>query len=244
MPDTFFRFKQFTIHQDRCAMKVTTDGCLFGAWVTTEVRCQMSEVRIVLDIGTGTGLLSLMLAQKKSDLVIDAIEIDSAAAMQALENVNASPWKDRIRIINADVKTFSAVEKYDLIISNPPFYEREIKSGVEKKNLAHHSEGLTLEELISAIKRNLKPEGLFFLMLPYKRNAEVRRLFKDSRLHIVKLIFVRQSVNHDYFRMMIQGKINGHPDEETELDEISIWNEKQEYTVEFVDLLKDYYFYL
>jgi tRNA1Val (adenine37-N6)-methyltransferase len=225
-------------------MKVTTDGCLFGAWVAEEVKSQKSKVKNILDVGAGTGLLSLMLAQKNPQAVIDAIEIDKGAAEQGKENVNASPWKDRIRVIHADIKIFSPDEKYDLIISNPPFYEREIKSGVEKKNLAHHSGGLALDELISAVKRNLKPEGLFFLMLPYKRNAEVRRLFKDSRLHIVKLILVRQSVNHDYFRMMIQGKINGHPGEETELDEISIWNAKQEYTVEFADLLKDYYFYL
>lgn len=173
--------------------------------------------------------------------MIDAIEIDKEATEQALENVNASPWKNRIVVRDADIKTFSPAEKYDLIISNPPFYEREIKSVSGRKNMAQHSRGLTLEELIADIKRNLKPEGLFFLLLPYKRNTEVRKLFKDNRLHIEKLVFVRQSVNHDYFRMMIKGKLSGHPGEETELDEISIWNKRQEYTPEFVDLLKDYY---
>jgi len=222
-------------------MKVTTDACLFGAWMSEEVKTQNSKVKNVLDIGTGTGLLSLMIAQKNPEVDILAIEIDEDAKNQAKENVDATPWKERINIVEGDVKDYSFSEKFDLIVTNPPFYEKEIKSTTSNKNVAHHSENLTLEELLTVIKNNLNHDACFFLLLPYKRNEEIKRLFKDHQLHITKIILVRQSVKHDYFRLMINGKLNKQENKETEFDEISIWNEKQQYTNEFVRLLKDYY---
>jgi tRNA1Val (adenine37-N6)-methyltransferase len=225
-------------------MKVTTDACLFGAWLAKEVKSEKLKVKTVLDIGTGTGLLSLMFVQENDVTNIDAIEIDEAAAAQAKENVASSKWKDLINIINTDARSFSFERKYDVIISNPPFYEKEIKSANENKNIAHHSENLTLEELLILIKEYLNPDGNFFLLLPYKRNEEIKKLFKDHQLHISKIVFVKQSVKHDYFRIMLKGKSNQKKNEETEFDEISIWNEKQEYTTEFTELLKDYYLYL
>lgn len=225
-------------------MKVTTDACLFGAWVADEVKSQKLKIKSLLDIGTGTGLLSLMLAQKNREIKIDGIEIDKETADQAKENVNASVWNDRINIIETDARSFSPKNKYDLIISNPPFYENELKSGSEKKNTAHHSSSLTLQELLSIIKEYLNDDGYFFLLLPYKRNEEIKNLFKDHQLHISKIVFVRQSTKHDFFRIMLKGKINGQQVDETEIEEFSIWDEKQNYTPEFVDLLKDYYLHL
>jgi tRNA1Val (adenine37-N6)-methyltransferase len=225
-------------------MKVTTDACLFGAWVAEEVRSQGGEVRNILDVGAGTGLLSLMLAQKNPGAVVDAIEIDQAAAKQAEENIKASPWKECITVINADARSFSFSKKYYAIISNPPFYEKEIKSAAEKKNIAHHSEQFSFKELLTIIKDNITGNGVFFLLFPYKRNEEIKKLFRDYQLHISKILFVRQSVKHDFFRIMIMGKLNGNPEEETEIDEISIWNESEKYTPEFISLLKDYYLYL
>lgn len=241
MANPYFQFKQFTIYQDRSAMKVTTDACLFGAWVVEEVKSQKLKIKSLLDIGTGTGLLSLMFVQKYPTTDILAIEIDKDAAEQAMENVDLSPWKDNIQIINADVKNFPFPKKYDLIISNPPFYENELRSENEKKNLAHHSQNLTLEESLAVIKNYLTSDGLFFLLLPYKRNEEIKKLFSDQQLHISKILFARQSVKHDYFRIMLKGKLNNITGDETEIDEISIWNDKQEYTDEFIKLLKDYY---
>ena len=233
-------------------MKVTTDACLFGAWVADEinnvVHPDSSGKKLIinnsLDIGTGTGLLSLMLAQKNNKAMIDAIEIDKAAAEQAKENVASSAWKARINVINADVRSFSFVNKYDLIISNPPFYENELISENKRKNIAHHSENLGLQELLSSIKNNLNRDGIFFLLLPYKRNEEIKKLFNDQQLHISKMIFVRQSVKHDYFRVFIKGKLKGQGKEELEFNEMPICNDKQEYTNEFVGLLKDYYLHL
>ena len=133
--------------------------------------------------------------------------------------------------------------KFDLIISNPPFYEKEIRSATDSKNVAHHSKSLTLKELLAIIKENLSLTGSFFLLLPYKRNEEIKKLFRDQQLHVSKMILVRQSIKHDYFRIFIKGTLNAE-EKETEFDELPIWDEKQQYTNEFVGLLKDYYLHL
>lgn len=224
-------------------MKVTTDACLFGAWAASEIENCKLKIENVLDIGTGTGLLSLMIAQKNPGAEVLAIEIDEAAKKQARENVDSSPWKERIGVIEADVKGYSFPEKFDIIISNPPFYEKEIRAKTETKNVAHHSENLTLEELLSVIKSNLNDDGFFFLLLPYKRNEEIKKLFKDHELSVSKILFIRQSVKHDYFRIFIKGDLR-IKEKETEFDEMSIWNEGQQYTEELVRLLKDYYLHL
>lgn len=228
-------------------MKVTTDACLFGAWVANEVESDPNsyreKVETALDIGTGTGLLSLMLVQKNPGTNILAVEIDKSAAEQAADNIDASLWKDRVDIVEGDVKDLSFPEKFDLIISNPPFYETELRSETDKKNIAFHSDNLTLQELLHTIKTHLSPNGNFFLLLPYKRNDEIKRLFKDHQLHISKLLLVRQSVKHDYFRIFLKGNLNA-VQKETEFDEMSIWDEQQQYTNGFVRLLKDYYLHL
>ena len=225
-------------------MKVTTDACLFGAWILNEVKNQKSKVKSVLDIGTGTGLLALMVAQKNPEMKIDAIEIDKDAAEQARINTGSSPWKEQINIVQGDVKGYSFEKEFDLIISNPPFYENEIRSATDSKNVAHHSENLTLKELLVIIKNNLGKTGSFFLLLPYKRNEEIKKLLKDHELSISKILFVRQSVKHDYFRIMLKGKLSDQENMETEFNEMSIWDDSQQYTDEFKQLLKDYYLHL
>jgi tRNA1Val (adenine37-N6)-methyltransferase len=224
-------------------MKVTTDACLFGGWVAEEVKSQKVKVKRLLDIGTGTGLLSLMIAQKNPEAGVLAIEIDEDAKTQAKENVDSSPWKERIDTIGADVKDYTFPEEFDIVVSNPPFYEKEIRSETGNKNVAHHGENLTLEELLSVIKNNLKTDGSFFLLLPYKRNQEIKKLLKDHELSISKLLFIRQSVSHDYFRIFLKGNLR-IKEKETEFDEMSIWDEEQQYTPGFVRLLKDYYLHL
>jgi tRNA1Val (adenine37-N6)-methyltransferase len=242
MSNSYFRFKQFIIHQDRCAMKVTTDACLFGAWAASDVRSQMSDVRRMLDVGTGTGLLSLMLAQK-NDANIDAIEIDKDAFEQAKENILASPWKERINIDHVDARNFSALGKYDIIISNPPFYENELKSPDEKRNIAHHG-GLLLKDLLEIISQNLDRAGHFYLLLPPKRVTELDALLPSHGLKLIQSVWVRQSVVHDYFRVFVKGSSAQNNEKQIPEKELSIWNEKKEYTDEFIELLKDYYLYL
>lgn len=223
-------------------MKVTTDSCLFGGLISNSAKEE--KVKAVLDIGAGTGLLSLMYAQKNPEAIIDAIELDKKAAEQAAENIVASPWSDRIKIIHADARTFPYQRKYDIIISNPPFYEKELKAGGSQKNIAHHNEGLLLHELLEIIKKNLKPDGTFFLLLPYKRNKELETLIKRLELFIQQIVFVKQSVNHDYFRMIITGKPKNNETTETTIDELPITDKDGNYTSKFKTLLRDYYLYL
>jgi tRNA1Val (adenine37-N6)-methyltransferase len=251
MPNPWFQFKQFLVRQDQSAMKVTTDGCLFGAWAADAVgslACrqagQITTVEKVLDIGTGTGLLSLMLAQKDPALIIDAIEIDREAAIQAKQNVDASPWKDRVNIIHADAKTFIFPVKYDCIISNPPFYEKELRSEDNQKNMAYHSDELSLKELLGVIKENLAPGGVFFLLLPLKRDVEIKALLLEHDYHIQQISFVRQSTGHEFFRIMLAGEFKTGMNTETLMDEIAIKDQQQQYTPAFINLLKDYYLYL
>ena len=224
-------------------MKVTTDACLFGAWVANEDKSKNSEVKSVLDIGAGTGVLSLMYAQKNPVANIDAIEIDERAYAQAKENIAASPFAERITIVHDDAKKLTSSKKYDSIISNVPFYEKEIRSNDPMKNVAHHNSGLLLEELLGLIKDNLLPLGNFYLLLPFKRNEEIKKILLKQDLFVSKIVFVKPSTRHSYIRMMVAGTLEKNR-AETLIEEISICDDQQQYKEEFRELLKDYYLYL
>lgn len=243
MSNSYFQFKQFTVHQDKCAMKVTTDSCLFGGFVADRINNSTLIISNCLDIGTGTGLLSLMFSQK-NDCSIDAIEIDEAASEQATANIAASPFINKINIIQADAKKYLFKKKYDVIISNPPFYEKELKGDNEKKNIAHHSEELSITDLLNIIKNNLSTSGKFYLLLPFKRDAEIKNLFASGNFQIQTITYIRQTVKHDYFRMIVSGRFRIETTEETILEEMVIKDEKGNYTSEFIVLLKDYYLHL
>lgn len=156
---SLFRFKEFSVSQDKCAMKVGTDGVLLGAWA------EAREGKI-LDIGTGTGLIALMLAQRTNTSFITGIEIDSQAAVQAKENVQASRWKDRLQIICQDIKLFSSQEQYDEIISNPPFYQHSPSSSSESRNIARRTTPLFFENMVSFVQTHLSSNGVFEVILP------------------------------------------------------------------------------
>jgi len=242
MANSYFKFKQFTIQQDHSAMKVTTDSCLFGAWVAQEVSSKREQVKNMLDIGIGTGLLTLMIAQKNPHLIIDGIEIDNNAYIETKENISEAGFKSEIRISNGDIYQDISGNKYDAIVCNPPFYQNELKSANSLKNLAHHDNGLLLEDLLPIIKARLTSNGRFYLLLPFKRKNEIESLFRKNLLYSTKKISVRQSVKHDHFRLLIEGKM--HEDLPVKEHEISICNESADYTPEFIDLLRDYYLYL
>jgi len=244
--NNYFQFKQFTVQQDRCAMKVTTDGCLFGAWVAKESgeSNENLQSKNVLDIGTGTGLLSLMFAQQHFKSTIDAIEIDKEAYEQAKENSSSSPWADKINVIHGDIMEFQPSQQYDVIISNPPFYENELKSGNSKKNMAHHDNALLIDDLLAIIKQNLKPKGRFYLLLPYKRNNEIDSCIAKNNLTIVQKVLVKQSTQHNYFRILLSGKHTENEKEDFITTEITIRNKEEKYKPEFIHLLKDYYLHL
>lgn len=249
MPNPYFQFKRFTIHHDRCAMKVTTDASLFGAWCAEEIRSTKYEIRRMrdekqninlLDIGTGTGLLSLMMAQK-NDCTIDAVEIDKEAAQQAAENIAASPWQKNITVHHTDILKFYSEQPYDVIISNPPFYEKEIVSDDHKKNTAHHSNRLKLSEVLHFIKNHLSPTGNFYLLLPIKRKTEALSIINKLGLFLQKKIIVSPSEVHTPFRLLIKGSLQPSVTGE---EIFFISNEQEQYTPEFIALLKDYYLHL
>ncbi len=160
MPNSF-HFKQFTIHQDRCGMKVGTDGVLLGAWA------QGGEN--ILDIGSGTALIALMLAQRYHEAKITGVELDEQAAQQAKENVAASPFAQQVTIENIAIQCFSQNENlhthFDAIVSNPPFYH-SLKSKNHERTLARHTESLTFNELFEAVSLLLAPEGVFSAVIP------------------------------------------------------------------------------
>ncbi|MBK8339943.1 MAG: methyltransferase [Flavobacteriales bacterium] len=166
MPKAEFRFKQFTVQQDRCSMKVSTDGVLFGAWA------DYANAKRILDIGTGTGLLALIAAQRNTEAWIDALEIDDDAAAQAAENVAASPWADRIRVHRADARRVHAGDPYDLILCNPPYYSGYSASPDARIGLAKHSGELTFPELIDAVGKHLAPTGRLAVIIPANREKQ------------------------------------------------------------------------
>lgn len=236
MANTYFEFKQFKIDQERCAMKVCTDACLFGAWAASHFQNTHAKFQ-VLDIGTGTGLLSLMFAQLNPTAQIDAVEIDADAAQQAKENFKASPWKDRLHIYQQPIQQFG-INYYDLIIANPPFYEQDLKSDDRRRNLALHSAALGLDDLLDAVQKHLSPHGKFAVLLPYHRAANFRNhaLLKD--LFVEDEVSVKQTPRHPYFRsMMLFGRRNTTASHA----EIIINSSNNQYTEEFTDLLKPYY---
>lgn len=236
MGNSYFRFKQFTVHQAQAAMKVTTDACLFGAWVAAQMKPGVGRV---LDIGAGTGLLSLMLAQQARG-IIDAIEIQEADYHQALVNISNSEWSDRIQLIHADVLQFDPDDHYDLIISNPPFYEADLKGSRQNKNIAHHDEGLLLTYFIATIKRLLKEEGIFFILYPAKREAALIAAIDDAGLFVEEICWVQQTEKHEPFRIMLKGSTKAKNIKKTF---ITI-KEGDDYSADFIRYLSPYYLYL
>jgi len=183
MPKPSFRFKQFTIQQDRCALKVGTDGLLFGGWV------HCAGASRILDIGTGTGVLALIAAQRNATAIIDAVEIDDASAEQAAENVAASPWSDRMRVYRMDVRRMHATDLYDLILCNPPYYAGYSRSPDPRIGLAKHSGELLFPELLAAVQRMLAPQGRFAVIIPLNREKDL--IHEAERIGIAP---VRRSV--------------------------------------------------
>jgi tRNA1Val (adenine37-N6)-methyltransferase len=233
MSDSTFRFKQFTVHQDKCAMKVGTDAVLLGSWIHPRLS------RFILDIGTGTGLLALMLAQK-SFAGIDAIDIDEGAFFQATENIRTSPWFDRIYVYHQSFQDFinGADKQYDLIVTNPPYFHHASKPSIESRLNARHDDQLTFLELVNGVKKTLSPEGKFYLILPFKEGMEFMDIAQAKGLFCHQLVRVKTKADKQKKRLMMEySKEFAIPVE----DEIIIHNEDCSFTEDYLNLTKDYY---
>lgn len=240
MANTYFQFKQFRIDQGSTAMKVCTDSCILGAYAEPK-----PEVRSVLDIGTGTGLLALMLAQriiKKSLPGIDAVEIDQAAYEQARQNVANSPWAAQVEVYHEAVQTYSQScgRQYDFIVTNPPFFEGHIKTRDIRQNLALHSECLTFGELIASIDLLLAKEGRLAVLLPVYQMQQFEALAQYKNLAVVQRLHIHNHPGKLDFRTISYFERNAKNGLVVE-QELFIRNAKQSYTQEFIDLLGAYY---
>jgi tRNA1Val (adenine37-N6)-methyltransferase len=239
MSNQYFKFKQFTVYQDKCAMKVCTDSCLFGAWLNRWISEKKEKPKNALDIGTGTGLLSLMLSQGSEDPIIDAIEIEGDAFQQARENISKSTFKERIFLHHTSLQNFLSEKKYDLIFSNPPFFENDLKSAATSKNLAKHSVSLTSFELIDFISHNLSQIGKAALLIPYQRTDYFVDLINNAGLFTEHIVHVNQTPKHLFFRtFLLFSKIET---KEVTKSEITIKGDENEYTKEFSELLAPFY---
>ena len=234
MPSQEFVFKQFKIIQDKCAMKVGTDAVLLGSWVDT------SNTKTILDIGTGTGIIALMLAQK-SAATIDAIDIDKNAFIQATENVNDCKWKDRICVHHISLQQYSDKinRKYDLIVSNPPYFVDSSKAFEESRTNARHTDHLPFTDLLNGVLALLKPDGKFHVILPTKESQVFCDLAEEQNLFLTKLTRVITRTDKPEKRKLMKFEFTRKPVEE---DSITIEKDNRHYyTDEYYQLTKDYY---
>lgn len=237
MANSFFNFRQFSVQQQFTAMKVCTDACLFGAWVTATVaEKSQKELHSILDIGSGTGLLSLMLAQKIS-AQITALEIERNAFLQTVENFTHSPWHERLNAHHVSFLSFDSCKPFDLIVTNPPFYQNCLASPDSGKNTAHHSTALSIAEIFSRSSELLQKDGRLFMLLPFARKTEAEALAKRFGLFLNQCCGVRQTEKHSLFRAMLEFSFVPAAYKESEM----VIKNGNNYTEDFAVLLQDYY---
>ena len=231
-----FQFKQFSLEQDQCAMKIGTDGVLLGAWTPIE-----NNPYSVLDIGTGTGIIALMLAQRSSANQIDALEIDEKAYEQATDNFENSPWNDRLFCFHAGLDEFieEPEDEYDLIVSNPPFYTEDYKSENEQRDLARFTDAMPFEDLIEAAALLLSENGIFSVILPFKEEENFLVLAKEYELFPIKITRVKGTPNSEIKRSLLAFSRYNVPS--FPLDELIIETARHIYTPEYIELTKGFY---
>ncbi|HTN17335.1 MAG TPA: methyltransferase [Chitinophagaceae bacterium] len=233
MSNDYFQFKQFRIAQEHCAMKVSTDACIQAAWTPLP-----TGIKSVLDIGTGTGLLSLMIAQRCPEYSIDAIEIDQAAAVQAAANVRQSVFADHIQVYYADVLKWEKEHLYDLVLCNPPFFTGSLKGPDAQRNLARHTGDLNLETLAGLIARYLAVQGAASVLLPVSETGRWHTAVSDKGLFVRQVLWVKPFEHSKANRaILICSRQHGAVQEET----LVIYREPKVYTAQFTELLRPFY---
>lgn len=232
MSNSSFQFKQFTIWHDKCAMKVGTDGVLLGAWV------QINDSKRILDIGTGTGLISLQLAQRIIDSEITAIEIDEAAAEQARENITHSPWPNRIKVICCDFRDYQAEDKFDLIVSNPPYFTDALKCPDKQRRLARHTGELNHELLFHRSANLLTEQGSISIIIPSETEKNVIETAGKYKLFLFQRLRVYTKPEKPCRRVLLSF---GLQEKECTEEELCIETVHHQYTPEYIALTKEFY---
>lgn len=235
MSNSFFKFKEFTIWHDRCAMKVGTDSTLLGSWVNVD------GAKKVLDIGTGTGLLALMIAQR-SDAELTAIEIDIDAASQARDNIHRSPWESRILLIHDDftkwAKEATHASSFDLIVSNPPYYVDSLPNPDSKKKSARHNSDLNYGQLIDGVDYLLNAHGAFYVITPTPEYGILEQLALKKGLCPAEQLWIHTKVGKQPKRVITRFTKDIIAYSEKHL---SILNEEGQYSEEYIKLTSPYY---
>jgi tRNA1Val (adenine37-N6)-methyltransferase len=231
MPHDYFAFKQFTIYQDKTAMKVSTDSVLLGAWAEPQ------EASTILDIGTGTGLLALMMAQK-SDSVITAIELNEDAFEQAMGNFERSNWKDRITVFHENIFDFKDEEKFDFIICNPPYFTNSLKSQEEGRTVARHNDGIPFDKLLKKISELLSEEGKFCIIIPAEAEREFSPQAYFNNLLPQRICRVKSKPGQSDKRVMME---LGFHKRFHSVEEITIHDIDGNYTEYYRELTQDFY---
>ena len=231
-----FSFKQFSLEQDRTAMKIGTDGVLLGAWTPIE-----KNPYSILDIGTGTGIIALMLAQRSTAEQIDALEIDEDAYEQATDNFENSPWNDRLFCFHAGLDEFveDPEDEYDLIVSNPPFYSEDYKSSNEQRDLARFQDAMPFEDLIEAADLLLSENGIFSVIIPFKEEEKFIDLCAEVELFPLKVTRVKGIPTSEIKRSLLafsRNETSNFP-----IDELIIEIARHIYTPEYIELTKEFY---
>jgi len=234
MPNPYFQFKQFTIRQEKCAMKVGTDGVLLGAWTKT------GYSKRILDVGTGTGLIAIMLAQR-SDAFIDAVEIDELAYQQAIENGKACPWSDRISFFHSSFDNFikNTKQTYDLIVSNPPYHKDTTKSPRVGRHLARHSENLDYSGIIESSSKLLTPTGEISLIIPASEEMNAQMAAGFNGMYCNRITHIIPSPGKELSRSLMEFSRQYQP-----LNEDIIMIEEKgrhQFSSEYIRLTKDFY---
>lgn len=228
----YFEFKQFKIRHDRCAMKVGTDGVLLGAWSDVE------RAGRVLDIGTGTGLVALMIAQRSPARIV-ALEIDAEAATQACENVTGSPWKERIEVVRQDFRTYTPSIKFDCIVCNPPFFENSLQCPAQQRTLARHTSELNYYELLEGVSKLLTDDGRFSIVIPTNVSTAVQELAETFGLYPYREMKVITAPGKQPKRTLLAFAFD--PKAECRIEEMLVEVKRHQYSEEYIRLTKDYY---
>ena len=231
-----FQFKQFSIEQDRCAMKIGTDGVLLGAWAPVH-----HNPFSILDIGAGTGVIALMLAQRSNAQQIDALEIDEDAYEQATDNFENSPWSDRLFCFHAGLDEFveEPEDEYDVIVSNPPFYTEDYKTDNDQRDLARFADAMPFEDLIVAADLLLSENGIFAAIIPFKEEENFLAIAKQYELYPIKITRVKGTPTTEIKRSLLAFSRTEKVD--FLIDELVIETERHIYTPEYIELTKDFY---
>lgn len=231
-----FQFKQFSVKQDKTAMKVGTDGVLLGAWAPIH-----HNPFSVLDVGAGTGIIALMLAQRSHAEQIDALEIDEDAYEQAVENFESSPWGDRLFCFHAGLDEFieEPEDEYDLIVSNPPFYAEDYKTDNEQRDLARFQDAMPFEEIVEAADLLLSENGVLAVILPFREEEKFVALAKEAELYPFKITRAKGTSKSDIKRSLLAFSRNEAS--EIEIDELIIEIDRHVYTPEYIELTKEFY---